>query len=358
MTFREFKVRRDPKCAVCGDAPDDPRAVRPRVVVPLRAGRARRSPPRRDEPTRWPRRARALGSDRWRRSARRRSCACACPACPTASSSGASASGSTRAARSRTAPRSRSSREGERSGRAAAGQDHRRLVVRQHRGRPRPRGPRARATRSSWSCRRASARSASGSAARTARASCSPTPSPARTARSRPCASGWRRSPDRYFYADQYRNPANPLAHYRTTGPEIWEQTGGRITHFVAGLGTTGTIVGTGRYLHERNPRVRVVAVEPDEPLHGLEGLKHLPTAIVPEIYDPRRRGPEGPRGDRGRLRASAARCWRATGCSSATPRAPRCGPRARSRARRRSRRGRGAPAATAASGTCDECPR
>ena len=92
--------------------------------------------------------------------------------------------------------------------------------------------------------------------------------------------------PERYFYADQYRNPANPLAHYRTTGPEIWEQTGGSVTHFVAGLGTTGTVVGAGRYLHERNPRVRVVAVEPDEPLHGLEGLKHLPTAIVPAIYD------------------------------------------------------------------------
>ena len=90
-----------------------------------------------------------------------------------------------------------------------------------------------------------------------------------------------------YFYADQYRNPANPLAHYRTTGPEIWEQTAGRITHFVAGLGTTGTIVGTGRFLHERRAGVRVVAVEPAEALHGLEGLKHLETAIVPEIYDP-----------------------------------------------------------------------
>jgi cysteine synthase B len=95
------------------------------------------------------------------------------------------------------------------------------------------------------------------------------------------------RDEGRYFYADQYRNPANPLAHYRTTGPEIWEQTGGRVTHFVAGLGTTGTIVGTGRYLHERNPQVRIVAVEPDEPLHGLEGLKHLASAIVPEVYDP-----------------------------------------------------------------------
>jgi len=95
------------------------------------------------------------------------------------------------------------------------------------------------------------------------------------------------RDGERYFYADQYRNPANPQAHYRTTGPEIWEQTSGRITHFVAGLGTTGTVVGTGRYLHERNPQVRIVAVEPDEPLHGLEGLKHLASALVPEVYDP-----------------------------------------------------------------------
>ena len=94
--------------------------------------------------------------------------------------------------------------------------------------------------------------------------------------------------PERYFYADQYRNPANPLAHYRTTGPEIWEQTGGRITHVVAGLGTTGTAVGLSRYLRERNPRVRVVAAEPDHGMHGLEGLKHLASAIVPEIYDPR----------------------------------------------------------------------
>ena len=93
--------------------------------------------------------------------------------------------------------------------------------------------------------------------------------------------------PGRYFYADQYRNPANPVAHYRTTGPEIWEQTDGRVTHFVAGLGTTGTIVGTARYLHEKSRRVRVVAVEPDHEMHGLEGLKHLPSAIVPEIYDP-----------------------------------------------------------------------
>jgi cysteine synthase B len=93
--------------------------------------------------------------------------------------------------------------------------------------------------------------------------------------------------PARYFYADQYRNPANPLAHYRTTGPEIWAQCGGRITHFVAGLGTSGTLAGTGRYLRERSRRVRIVAVEPDAPIHGLEGLKHMPSALVPEIYDP-----------------------------------------------------------------------
>jgi cysteine synthase B len=92
---------------------------------------------------------------------------------------------------------------------------------------------------------------------------------------------------ERYFYADQYRNPANPLAHYRTTGPEIWEQSAHRVTHFVAGLGTSGTVGGVGRYLRERNPRVRIVAVEPDSPLHGLEGLKHMDTAVVPEIYDP-----------------------------------------------------------------------
>jgi cysteine synthase B len=94
--------------------------------------------------------------------------------------------------------------------------------------------------------------------------------------------------PARYFYADQYRNPANPLAHYLTTGPEIWEQTGGGMTHFVAGLGTTGTIVGVSRLLREVRPAVRVVAVEPDHGLHGLEGLKHMASSIVPEIYEPR----------------------------------------------------------------------
>ncbi len=94
--------------------------------------------------------------------------------------------------------------------------------------------------------------------------------------------------PGRYFYADQYNNPANWKTHYETTGPEIWEQTQGELTHFVAGLGTTGTLMGTGRFLKERKPSVHVVAVQPDSPLHGLEGLKQMATSIVPGIYDAR----------------------------------------------------------------------
>ena len=94
--------------------------------------------------------------------------------------------------------------------------------------------------------------------------------------------------PKRYFYADQYNNPANAQAHYETTGPEIWEQTGGEITHFVAGLGTTGTLMGTGRFLKERKPSAQIAAVQPDSPLHGLEGLKHMATSIVPGIYEAR----------------------------------------------------------------------
>jgi cysteine synthase B len=91
---------------------------------------------------------------------------------------------------------------------------------------------------------------------------------------------------DRYFFADQYRNPANPAAHFTGTGPEIWSQTGGRVTHLVAGLGTTGTLMGIGRYLKARKPFVQLAAVQPAEEFHGIEGLKHLPTAIVPDIYD------------------------------------------------------------------------
>ncbi len=95
------------------------------------------------------------------------------------------------------------------------------------------------------------------------------------------------RDPNRYVKLDQYNNPSNWRAHYDTTGPEILEQTGGRVTHFVAGIGTSGTLVGVGRRLHDTDRHIEVVAVEPDEPLHGLEGLKHLATSIVPGIYDP-----------------------------------------------------------------------
>jgi cysteine synthase B len=88
----------------------------------------------------------------------------------------------------------------------------------------------------------------------------------------------------RYVYVDQYANPANPLAHEMSTGPELWAQTGGRITHFVAGVGTSGTIVGTSRALRPKG--VRIVAVQPDDGLHGIEGWKHMPTAIRPPIWD------------------------------------------------------------------------
>jgi len=90
----------------------------------------------------------------------------------------------------------------------------------------------------------------------------------------------------RYFYVDQYSNPANPRAHYETTACEIWKQTRGRVTHFVAGLGTSGTFVGTTRRLKELNPAIRAFSVQPDAPFHGLEGMKHMASAIVPAIYD------------------------------------------------------------------------
>src|SRR5829696_8174830 len=92
---------------------------------------------------------------------------------------------------------------------------------------------------------------------------------------------------EQYFYPDQYSNPANPRAHYESTAPEIWEQTGGEITHFVAGLGTSGTFVGTASRLREYNPDIRVVSFEPDSAFHGLEGMKLMESAIVPPIYDP-----------------------------------------------------------------------
>jgi cysteine synthase B len=94
-------------------------------------------------------------------------------------------------------------------------------------------------------------------------------------------------APERWAYLDQYSNPENWRAHYRGTGPEIWEQTGGAVTHFVTGLGTSGTFMGVGRFLRETKPEVRLVSVEPDSPFHGLEGMKHMASAIVPPIYDP-----------------------------------------------------------------------
>jgi cysteine synthase B len=92
--------------------------------------------------------------------------------------------------------------------------------------------------------------------------------------------------PARYFYADQYNNPANPGAHYRTTGPEIWRDTEGRVTHFVASLGTSGTFMGTGRRLRAYSSGLELISVQPSSPFHGIEGVKHMATAIVPGIYD------------------------------------------------------------------------
>jgi len=96
----------------------------------------------------------------------------------------------------------------------------------------------------------------------------------------------YEKTPELYYYADQYRNPANILAHYKTTAPEIWEQTAYSITHFVAGLGTSGTMMGVGRFLKEKNKEIKLIGVQPDSSLHGIEGLKHMKTAIRPKIYD------------------------------------------------------------------------
>jgi cysteine synthase B len=93
--------------------------------------------------------------------------------------------------------------------------------------------------------------------------------------------------PARFCYVDQYSNDANWLAHFHTTGPEIWQQTAGQVTHFVAGLGTTGTFTGTARYLKGQNPALKAISILPDSPFHGIEGLKHLGTSIVPAIYNP-----------------------------------------------------------------------
>ena len=148
-----------------------------------------------------------------------------------------------------------------------------------------------------------------------------------------------RESPTRYFYADQYSNPANPQAHRETTGPEIWAQTGGRVTHFVAAMGTTGTMMGTGGYLKERNPAVRLVGVQPDSPFHGLEGLKHLATTSSParalrsggarrDRRDSDRDWPTGPRAgfarESGILVGWSAGAALAAGLDIAGPRGPR----------------------------------
>ncbi|MBI4082278.1 MAG: cysteine synthase family protein [Candidatus Lambdaproteobacteria bacterium] len=98
----------------------------------------------------------------------------------------------------------------------------------------------------------------------------------------------YRESPERYFYADQYSNENNWKAHFETTGPEIWAQSEARVTHFVATLGTAGTFVGASRYLKSRNPAIQVIEVQPDSPFHGLEGMKHMESSIVPALYDPK----------------------------------------------------------------------
>lgn len=97
----------------------------------------------------------------------------------------------------------------------------------------------------------------------------------------------FRDNPSAYFYANQYNNDANWRSHFQTTGPEVWEQTGGEVTHFVAGMGTSGTLMGASRFLKKQNPAVQGIAVQPDSPMHGLEGMKHMQTSDVPGIFDP-----------------------------------------------------------------------
>ena len=103
------------------------------------------------------------------------------------------------------------------------------------------------------------------------------------------CRDMLKKDPEHYFKPDQYFNPHNPLAHYETTGPELWWQTKEQITHFVAGMGTGGTLMGTGRYLKEKNPDIQIIGVEPDDAFHGLEGLKHMDSSILPGIYSEER---------------------------------------------------------------------
>ncbi|MFQ5582514.1 MAG: PLP-dependent cysteine synthase family protein [Mariprofundaceae bacterium] len=100
------------------------------------------------------------------------------------------------------------------------------------------------------------------------------------------CRRVFEQSPELYFKPDQYNNPANPKAHEESTGPEIWRDSEGRVTHFVASIGTSGTLIGAGRYLKRMKPDIQIVAAEPDSPFHGIEGLKHIESSIVPGIYD------------------------------------------------------------------------
>ncbi|MDQ6963085.1 MAG: cysteine synthase [Mariprofundaceae bacterium] len=100
------------------------------------------------------------------------------------------------------------------------------------------------------------------------------------------CREIYEQEPEKYFKPDQYNNPANALAHELSTGPEIWRDTGEKITHFIASLGTSGTLMGTGRYLKRMKPEISIVAAEPDSPFHGIEGLKHMASSIIPGIYD------------------------------------------------------------------------
>jgi len=93
-------------------------------------------------------------------------------------------------------------------------------------------------------------------------------------------------NPELYFKPDQYNNPANPKAHEESTGPEIWRDTQAQVTHFIASIGTSGTLMGTGRFLKAQSANIQVIAAEPDSPFHGIEGLKHMESSIVPDIYD------------------------------------------------------------------------
>jgi hypothetical protein len=133
--------------------------------------------------------------------------------------------------------------------------------------------------------------------------------------------------PDRYFYADQYGNEQNWKAHYRTTANEIWKQTEGQVTHFVAGLGTSGTFMGTTRRLKELNPSIQCISAQPDSPFNGFEGLKHMATAIVPPIYDATLADRQHLHGDRARLRHGPRTRPQATACWSAS-RPPALSPR------------------------------